>query len=397
VPGARDARWRGVDPAGAVEVLRAHWAKGHYLRDLATGVAWKPVAVPLRPPTARQVSEDLGAVTTWVEKWHRVRGFRVETATVGGRLLGANALPVRAWVDDPEALWGLLGVGEDVARFHDLCTQTLERRPDVAAWLEANPMAGLRLAPIWPRLLDLLDWMVEHAGPEVYLRQIDVPGVDTKFVERYRSELGELLDVVLPAERVDVAHPRSRFVERYRLARKPSYVRMRRLDGSSLLAGGGPAELALRVTDLSATPLECTRVVVVENEVTYLALPRVEGMVAVLGEGYAVTRLAPLAWLREAPMSYWGDIDTHGLLMLDRMRGHFPQVRSMLMNHDALLAHEPHWDTELVQATASPDRLTQEEAALYRDLLENRFGVQVRLEQERIRFSTVDRALREEH
>ncbi len=291
-------------------------------------------------------------------------------------------------------MWKLLGVDEDVARFLDLHTLSLERRPEVAGWLVTHPMAGLRLAPIWTRLLDVVDWMIDHAGPEVYLRQIDVPGVDTKFVERYRSELGELLDVVLAAERVDVTHPRSRFVERYRLARKPSYVRMRRLDGSPLLDGGGPAELALRVADVSAMPLECAGVVVVENEVTYLALPQVAGTVAVLGEGYAVTRLAPVTWLRDRSMFYWGDIDTHGLLMLDRMRAHFPDVRSMLMDHDALLAHEPHWDTEPVQATASPRHLATDEATLYRDLMENRFGTQVRLEQERIRFSAVESALR---
>ncbi len=179
----------------------------------------------------------------------------------------------------------------------------------------------------------------------------------------------------------------------YRLARKPSYVRMRRLDGSPLLEGGGPAELALRVADVSAMPLACDGVVVVENEVTYLALPHVAGTVAVLGEGYAVTRLAPVTWLRDRSMFYWGDIDTHGLLMLDRMRAYFPDVRSMLMNHDALLAHEPHWDIEPVQSTASPERLASDEAALYRDLLENRFGTKVRLEQERIRFSAVERAL----
>ncbi len=225
------------------------------------------------------------------------------------------------------------------------------------------------------QLPDVLDWMVDHAGPEVYLRQIDVPGVDTKFVQRYRSELGELLDVVLPAYRVDAAHPRSRFVERYRLARKPSDVRLRRLDESPLLAGGGPAELALRVADLSAMPLECAGVLVVENEVTYLALPRVHGVIAALGEGYVVTRLAPVAWMRDRPMRYWGDIDTHGLLMLDRMRAHFPALRSLLMDHDTLLAHEPHWDTERVQATSSPGHLTPDETALYRDLLEDRFGV----------------------
>jgi hypothetical protein len=39
----------------------------------------------------------------------------------------------------------------------------------------------------------------------MYLRQVDVPGVDTKFIERHRAVLTELLDAQLNRSRVEAA------------------------------------------------------------------------------------------------------------------------------------------------------------------------------------------------
>ena len=64
----------------------------------------------------------------------------------------------------------------------------------------------------------------------------------------------------------------------------------------------------------------------------------------IFGGGYAVSRVAGLPWLRDVPLYYWGDIDTHGFRILDLLRSRFPEVRSMLMDRATLLAHESHWD-----------------------------------------------------
>jgi hypothetical protein len=49
-----------------------------------------------------------------------------------------------------------------------------------------------------------------------------------------------------------------------------------------------------------------------------------------------------------------------------------------------MLAHRHRWVTEGAPTSARLDRLTEDEQALYRDLVSDRFGQRVRLEQERI-------------
>jgi hypothetical protein len=102
-----------------------------------------------------------------------------------------------------------------------------------------------------------------------------------------------------------------------------------------------------------------------------------------------VSRLSALPWLAERDLRYWGDLDTHGFVMLNRLRAAFPEARSLLMDCRTLLDHETHWGQEVAPVSVPLERLTTDEAALYRDLVEDRYAPSLRLEQERIRFGAV--------
>jgi hypothetical protein len=132
----------------------------------------------------------------------------------------------------------------------------------------------------------------------------------------------------------------------------------------------------------------------VENEVSYLAFPPADASVVILGGGYALSQLEPLNWLAERELVYWGDIDTHGFAILGRLRGKFGHVRSILMDRATLLAHEEQWVSEPSPANKHLELLRPDESALYNDLVEDTLGPAVRLEQERVPYSAIQRATR---
>jgi hypothetical protein len=226
----------------------------------------------------------------------------------------------------------------------------------------------------------------------MYLRQVDVPGVHTKFIERHRTVLAALLDCLLPEHRVDRTCPPSDFAGRYVFRKKPAYVRFRRLS-----AGHGFSELAVRVPELAAAPPAERTVFVVENEITYLAFPPTENAIVIFGEGYAASRLQPLQWLAGKNLVYWGDIDTHGFAILNRVRRSFEGTRSMLMDRATLLAHEGQWVGEANPTSEHLETLLPDESSLYNDLVEAVLGSSVRLEQERISYAAIQEAARRYH
>jgi hypothetical protein len=233
-----------------------------------------------------------------------------------------------------------------------------------------------------------LDRRARHAAP--LPAPIDVEGVDTKFVEHRKTLLDNLLTSLLPAERIHAGH--ADFARRFGFRSKPDYTRFRLLSRQPGFPTG-ISEVRLRTDELAAFEPEASTVFVVENEITYLAFPTVLDSIVIFGSGFGLTVLNDLAWLERKQIVYWGDIDTHGFAILSMLRSQFPSVQSILMDHETLLTHPKQWGNERDPGNRALPHLTEPEEALYRDLIEDRYGHWVQLEQERVRFAMVRRAL----
>jgi len=363
--------------------IRKKWDSGWLLTRYASGEPWEPLFTSVRGPAAREIGERLADVQRWAREWAAAPSMlRVEQKVVGGRQFGTNTIPARAWVDSYEDAWALMRTGREVRRFDALRDGTPER---ILPWLTAHPMRALKSADEWSTLLAVVRWIDERQVTGMYLRQVDVPGVDTKFIESHRGILGDLLEAQLPAARVAVAE--TDFTARFGFLKKPGYVRFRGPCGQKF------SELTVRADEFRMVPGGARRVFVVENEITYLAFPLPPDAIVVWGRGYAVDVLGPLGWLADLDIVYWGDIDTHGFAILSRLRGTFPRVRSLLMDSATLLEHRSQWVTEPTPVAASLAGLTDAEAALYADLAAGTYGSAVRLEQERVNFSALSKAL----
>jgi hypothetical protein len=386
-------------PADVAVKVRRRWDSGALLSAYARGDAFEPIGVLLRGPAAGEIAADLDRVRAWataLEKGSHRRGepaYRLELRPVGGRLLGSNQLPARAWVESYDQAWRLLDVEADVVAFDELLAMTRERQPTLVDWAGEHPLRVLDLVPVWPRLLDAAAWIASHGGHGLYLRQIDAPGVDTKFVEQHRKVLADLVDVLLPQGAVDTG-PRTDLAVRYGYRSKPRYVRLR--FGADAFPDGtlsGLSEATLRADELARLEPAARRVFMLENEVTYLAFPVPEGSVVLWGAGYTVGLAGSLPWLAGKDVRYWGDLDTHGFAILNRLRHHCADAQSLLMDRGTLLAHRDRWGTEPQPTSAHLDRLTAAESDLYQDLVEGTFGENVRLEQERIGWLAVEAAV----
>ena len=394
----RPQNW--TTPADVLAGLRRRWQAGTFLMAFASGQVFEPLGVPLRGPAPGEMAARLGEVQAWAGQWQRPyrTPVRIEHARVGGRVIGSNAVPCRVWIDSYEELWALLGVSREVRRFTELAETTGAECPQLVGWMTAHPMQVLRLEASWAKIVGTVRWIDQRQQPGTYLRQVDVPGVDTKFIEQHRGVLASLLDLQLDPARVDPAVPPPDFTGRYRFRKKPQYVRFR-LPPAGLSLGGGPSsgltvsEMSLRADEMTALPPAITAAYVLENEITYLAFPAVQGALVVFGGGYAVSALETLGWLADLDLNYWGDIDTHGFAILNRLRRRFPHARSMLMDRGTLLAHSGQWVTEPNPVDTRLDLLDPAEDALYRDLVSHALGQSVRLEQERVRFAALEEAL----
>lgn len=383
---------------GQVELrtqLQRLWERGDLLVEMLTDESSFPRRLSLKGPSSGEMSEQFDAVRKWIAGLSALSHFRIELREFRHRVLGTNQVPEAVWVDSLDDALAILGKRGEAVRFNRLAAQTRARRAVLLDWLAANPHKALALADIWGRLLEVVDWLEAHPRPNVYLRQVDIPGVDSKFIEAHRGVLMQWLDLALPANAIDPSTIGvAGFARRYGFREKLERVRLRALDpAQALLPGAGDADLTLDVSTFAGLQLSAKRVFITENEVNFLAFPPVADSLLIFGAGYGFDILAQAGWLGQCEVYYWGDIDTHGFAILDQLRAHLPHARSLLMDRATLLEFEAHWGVEERPTLRDLHRLDADERALYDELRDNRIRPNLRLEQERIGFGRVERTL----
>lgn len=372
------------------------WDKGELLAELATPTDLFPLRLSLRAPASSDLSERFDEVRAWAAGLHQSAGCRLVMREVRHRVIGQNSLPGEAWVDTLDDALRLVGKARDARAYRALLAVTLQRQPALLPWSQRQPLRALALAEVWPQLLDVVAWLQANPRPGIYLRQVDLPGIHSKFIEAQRSVLCELLDLALPADTIDtMASGAAQFARRYGFRDKPLRVRLRFLDPEHpAWVPGADADYTVSQQAFAKLAPDAQRVFITENEINFLAFPPAARSLVVFGAGYGFEAIARAAWLQQCGLHYWGDIDTHGFAILDQLRAHFPHAQSFLMDHDTLLEHQAQWTLEPQPTQRDLPRLNEAERRLYDDLRWLRLRDEpLRLEQERIAFGCVERAV----
>jgi hypothetical protein len=378
--------------------LEKKWNKGIFLAEWITPENFTPLRIPLKHPTARELTHNFTAAQDWVAHWvsHERSpdraGFFIEWHDFTHRTLGKNRLPAAVIFPTPADVAGFLGKTRQANRFHTLFHTITDRFSQLAELLLNHPLAVLQHDKVWEELLAILDFMTGHPRPEIYIRQLEIPGVDTKFIETHKAWLVKLLTCVLPETAVDErASGPAAFENRFGFLSRPARVRFRFLDPN--LSIMGLSDLEIPAHDFARLPVHPDTIFMVENDITALSFPPFPKALVIFGRGYSLSVLCQARWMADKPLWYWGDLDTHGFAMIDMIRHYFPGTRSFLMDEATLLSHQPLWGKEPSPVNRDLPLLTPDEARVYDALRYHTHAPNLRLEQERISFTLVRRVV----
>ncbi|MDO3377701.1 DUF3322 domain-containing protein [Geoalkalibacter halelectricus] len=381
------------------------WNRGDVLRGAALSDPEFPLRLRFKKAGGQHVIDSFAEIQRWVSELNasskdkRGFGYAVEFSQVNHRKLGRQNLPSDIRFDSPYDLARFIGKQNDLDEYLTVLRYSEEQNPSVAAWMKSNPMKVLPHMQDWEKVLRVCDYLLANPRPGIYLRQLALPGIDTKFFEGKRAILSEALTQCLPREAYEdcvTGLSRAGFERRYGFLYDEPFVRFRILD-DSILPDSDYRDVSVPATDFARTPIPGVQTVfITENKVNGLAFPMVKGSIVVFGLGYGIGELAEAEWLKDKRVVYWGDIDTHGYGILSMLRGKLPHVESILMNCRDLdqnknLAVQESSDT---RRTDSLTNLTDAELAAYQRLFPGGDCEGTRIEQERVPYMQLISALR---
>jgi len=378
-----------------------------YLRSIVEKTAFFPLEIAFAKAKPGEAAKRWSDLHTELEQ---LRGdsaenrpgksYIVEWEERRDRLAGNQNFPARIYFPDEQSYLAFIDKATEAARFRSDAAVIASAFPELAPWTAEKPLRAVEYSGHWPDLLAVVRWLKDNPASALYLRE--VPAVeDTKFIERNKAIIRELLDLAapssIPAESASVEETdshgsteRQSFEARCGLRTAAPLVRVRILDTAIAEARlSGITDLAVPADNFASLGFdEIERVLVIENKASFgsadvfLTAPSLKRTMAIFGSGYAAAALKSAPWLATKRLLYWGDIDTHGLRILAAFRIDFPAVQSVLMDV-ATFERFPEYRSDAPPDRApEPSGLTPDELKLFRRLAS--FSDQNRLEQERI-------------
>lgn len=400
---SKTSRWTSLAALRSLSLTA--WDRGQLMREALEPSGLYPRRRALKRPSATELRDDYAAAREWAAALFTAAGpYSLETVDVGRTTIGSNQLPAVAVFASAADEAAFVGKSRELARFLSLADTLAGLDPFLRGWAARRPKPLLDLGEAALTAARVALWLREHPSADVFVRQLSLPGVHTKFIETHRRTIDEMVAALVgsqasaplddpadlpiatdtddgllggPAART----PAARFASRHGFLHPPEQLRFRMLDPSIPLLGDA-RDVTVTASAFQSLRLPVTTVIITENLVNFLALPERAGAMAIFGKGYGFSALRDAAWLRDCEVLYWGDLDTHGFGILDQLRAVHPQVTSVLMDEATLLAHREMWGEETSPSRAALGRLTLEEARVYEGLQSGSYGDRVRLEQE---------------
>lgn len=310
-------------------------------------------------------------------------GYTLEFQRVKTKYLGTQDLPVSIYFDTEKDFLRFLGKEKEIESFKTNVEKIIKAFPALKEWIIKNPIRVITNQTEWDSFLKVCQYFQQHPKPNLYIRELPV-NVHTKFIEKNKWILFELLNVILNPEYINNEFKTAKeFEKRFHLRYSEPLIRFKILDKEiSKNYFSGLDDLAIPVSQFETLNLPIERVLVVENKTTFyttLTLPKMDSAIAIFGSGYSVYNLKNAHWFSDVELFYWGDIDVQGFEILSQFRSYFPHAQSLLMDK---VTFENFFENDKGTPTGVSTKLnlTEEEQQLYDMLKVNNW----RLEQEKI-------------
>lgn len=311
-------------------------------------------------------------------------GYSLDFQKVKTKHLGVQDLPISIYFDNEKDFLKFLGKENEVDFFKSNVEIILREFPELKDWIIKNSKKVTDNVNEWQNILQVCQYFKQNPKPNFYIRELPVK-VHTKFIERNKSIIRELLDVLI-YEHVNTEE--KEFEKRFYLKYAEPQIRFKVLDSSIAERFlSGIDDVAIPVSQFEKLDLPIKKVLVVENKTTLyttLTLPKMNDTIAIFGSGFSVFNLKNVRWFDNHKLLYWGDIDVQGFEILSQFRTYFPQTQSILMDKHTF---EKYFENDKGTTTVVSTKLnlTNEEKELYDILSTNNW----RLEQEKIPFDYV--------
>jgi hypothetical protein len=302
-------------------------------------------------------------------------GYAILWSEIKNQKVGKNRFPQSVIFETLEDYLQFTRKEKEFKIFRSCYDKIVQEFPELEKWIQLNPEEVIKHGKSWDDLLKVCRYFKNTPRPDLYIRQLPVD-VHTKYIEENERVICSLLESIIPDH---INWDEKDFKRRFNLRYDEPVVRLRFLDPA--LAFQNLADITIPLRDFRTFTSPCKQVILTENKMNFLTLPFLQDTIGIwTGGGFNIKYLFDIDWLKSMNIFYWGDIDAHGFLILNQMKGYYGQTKNIMMDWETFTEFESLVGNGKKIANYQLDCLSDAEKTLYTHLKNSN----QRLEQEKV-------------
>jgi len=185
------------------------WTHQAFLKSEVTGEPFFPLEISAGTVSAKEMLTHFSTVQNSIKvlqeksKAFLGTGYEIGYREVQHRRLGPQKIPAKIHISTRKDFLFLIKKEKEAALFKTGLAQLMEAFPEILPLVEQKPLLVLTHRGVLSRLIAVCQFFRDHPNPDKYIRELDIPGVDTKFIEAHRPILKQMLDLLLPAHAIN--------------------------------------------------------------------------------------------------------------------------------------------------------------------------------------------------
>ena len=195
-------------PDDVKEILKRRFQKNHK-EWLESGIycnvpeagqpgSWEAIEINLGIPTEKEAIQQADNVQAWIKAWKSwpVIG-QLKWGERNWQTLGPQRLPEKLLLNSPDDVVFIIGEAERWKRFGNRFRLLIQHWPELIETLPRhyNVLADYSESD-FQCLCEILSWLSKNPNSNLYVRQIPVTGVDSKWLESHKYLVADLVTVI---------------------------------------------------------------------------------------------------------------------------------------------------------------------------------------------------------
>ncbi|RUM67967.1 MAG: hypothetical protein DSZ07_07790, partial [Sulfurovum sp.] len=168
-----------ITPKNIIQRLTTIYNRGEHIKAYLTNELFG-ITIKFKRLSQKDIEQNFSEVRKWIEELNQ-SPFDIEFIEINYKSIGKQFIPQKLEINQEIFLQQLSKI-KIFQKHKRLIEQSIIQFPKLRELLISKPNLIILYDSVWVEILKVCEYFLSNPNPNLYIRELDIAGVDTKFI-----------------------------------------------------------------------------------------------------------------------------------------------------------------------------------------------------------------------